>query len=478
MKTKNIFFLLNYEIETIKQNFLFQFISECLRSHGILNILDIRRNGISFPKRPEIFVLLCSSLPVVISILSRPLFYPLEEGHKFFIVGWGMAQTRFFFDLFTRTASIYHLIFWLYRTPIIHLIWRIFLTGKKIYTNVSTRCIAFYAKMKQLAKTRPTSKQKPSTKGRTSEWGYDTNSRKRRSKSIRVTDAALPSAFRMNDPNRAPIFKSSGSDHGSNSAKTNLITPQALFTGQTNLSINGMPNLKNLMNPYGISVNTGLYSLKDDENLDELSNLLDDTNSVQEGIPHPTLFFYRLCKRLIPGIIYLTAFFVTIPSITGFVSEEIDNMVIAKCTPLCQFYFLYDLIMLIIIPTLAVIIAFYYAALTKKQINGEEKFTYNLRCYYIAFVLFNLPILLLMLITIVYRWTGKPFRNIYGTGIIITMTIYHLNFALKSTIYTTGCNCICCTDNCLGKFPKFSQFLVSFTTPVAVKDREAMFEGL
>ncbi|CAH8494309.1 unnamed protein product [Schistosoma mattheei] len=104
--------------------------------------------------------------------------------------------------------------------------------------------------------------------------------------------------------------------------------------------------------------------------------------------------------------------------------------------------------------------------------------TYRLRCYYVTFILLNIPMFVLMLTSIGFRLSDKPYRNIYGTGILIAMTAYHTNFTLKSTIYTTGCNCICCSDHCLIKYPKINRLIISFTTPVAIKDKEALLEGI
>ncbi|TNN18029.1 hypothetical protein EWB00_010696 [Schistosoma japonicum] len=545
-------------------------IIKCLTSHGVLNIFDLRRNGVSFPKRPEFFVLICSSLPLVFSVLSRPLFTPLSPTHKYFILGWGMAQTRFFFDLFTRTAAIYHLVYWVYRTPIINLIWRVFFLGK-------VHCIRLRDETKRLTKPRkPTvksekslprryGKHQPAGRGRTSEWGY--TDKRRKSRSNRSTRGAVETSVTTpisasvntltstNEPNNA-------TNQVANSAGANLIAPQPLFIGQNNIlgspnQLPGMmPNLNSLMNPYGQMIPQNMMVMPNNYNLfnsgptgqpqqDQQPNPYamnmgygmvygmpmnvnnyinqvngynppnfmypmngqmnsdipnDPTNNVistdktsnnetsekvalvkikpKTEIPLPTKQFLYYCKRILPGCIYILSFLITLPSITAFESFEEDGMILARCTTMCRSYFYYDLVVLITLPTISVIIAFYYSALSKKQINGEMKMTYRLRCYYVTFILLNIPMFVLMLTSIGFRLSEKPYRNIYGTGILIAMTAYHTNFALKPTIYTTGCNCICCSNDCLIRYPRIGRIIVSFTTPVAIKDKEALLEGI
>ncbi|VDQ07510.1 unnamed protein product [Trichobilharzia regenti] len=528
---------------------------KCLGTHGILNICDLRRSGISFPKRPEFFVLTCSTLPLVVSVLSRPLFTPLSPMHKYFILGWGMAQTRFFFDLFTRTATIYHLVYWVYRTPIIHLIWHICficeLQCKKIHENAKT----LFQRRKSVTKTVKASpkrygKQQPTSRGRTTEWGYADKRRKSRSgKSFRTTSGdSVPS------PKSSSTNNSSGLNEKNNiptpvvnAGGVSLIAPQPLIPGSINqLPPDMVPNLNGIMNPYGqmmvmpdgynmfpggavgqqtnpyamnmgygmgygMPMNMGNYinqvnaynqanfmypmanGMNSDTGKDSSTNttvtdkpLLNDTSEKAAQIkqkpkieiPPPTKQFLYRCKRILPGCIYIASFLITLPSIAAFEPEEVDGMTLARCTTMCRSYFYYDLVVLITLPTVSVITAFYYSALSKKQINGERKMTYRLRCYYVTFILLNIPMFVLMLTSIGFRLSEKPYRNIYGTGILIAMTAYHTNFALKSTVYTTGCNCICCSDSCLIRYPKVGRMIASFTTPVAVKDKEALLEGM
>ncbi|CAH8531256.1 unnamed protein product [Schistosoma rodhaini] len=543
-------------------------IIKCLTAHGILNIFDLRRTGISFPKRPEFFVLTCSSLPLVFSVLSRPLFTPLSPTHKYFILGWGMAQTRFFCDLFTRTASIYHLVYWVYRTPIINLIWHICFICKLHCNKLRDETKRLAAARKTAVKTAKTSPKRyskqPVGRGRTSEWGYTDKRRKSRSnKSVRGTTetvAATPNSSSINTLINTNEINDLTSQVA-NSGGINLIAAQPLFIDQNNVlgppnQLPGMmPNLSGLMNPYGQMIPQNMMVTPDNYNMfnngpvgqqlgqqanpyamnmgygmgygmtmnmnnyinqvnaynqpnfmypmngaispdipkDTTNNTINnDKPSINDAsekfstiktkskieVPLPTKQFLYHCKRIIPGCIYIISFIITLPSITAFEPIEEDGMILTRCTTICRSYFYYDLIVLVTMPTISLIIAFYYSSLSKKQINGELKMTYRLRCYYVTFILLNIPMFVLMLTSIGFRLSEKPYRNIYGTGILIAMTAYHTNFALKSTIYTTGCNCICCSDYCLMKYPKINRLIISFTTPVAIKDKEALLEGI
>uniref|UniRef100_A0A3Q0KRE3 G_PROTEIN_RECEP_F1_2 domain-containing protein n=1 Tax=Schistosoma mansoni TaxID=6183 RepID=A0A3Q0KRE3_SCHMA len=543
-------------------------IIKCLTAHGILNIFDLRRTGISFPKRPEFFVLTCSSLPLVFSVLSRPLFTPLSPTHKYFILGWGMAQTRFFCDLFTRTASIYHLVYWVYRTPIINLIWHICFICKLHCNKLRDETKRLAAARKTAVKTAKTSPKRyskqPVGRGRTSEWGYTDKRRKSRSsKSVRGTTetvAATPNSSSINTLTNTNEINDPTSQVA-NSGGINLISAQPLFIDQNNVlgppnQLPGMmPNLSGLMNPYGQMIPQNMMVTPDNYNMfnngpvgqqlgqqanpyamnmgygmgygmtmnmnnyinqvnaynqpnfmypmngaispdipkDTINNTINNDkppiNDTSEKVstiktrskievPLPTKQFLYHCKRIIPGCIYIISFIITLPSITAFEPIEEDGMILTRCTTMCRSYFYYDLVVLVTMPTISLIIAFYYSSLSKKQINGELKMTYRLRCYYVTFILLNIPMFVLMLTSIGFRLSEKPYRNIYGTGILIAMTAYHTNFALKSTIYTTGCNCICCSDYCLMKYPKINRLIISFTTPVAIKDKEALLEGI
>ncbi|CAH8485869.1 unnamed protein product [Schistosoma turkestanicum] len=256
-------------------------IIKCLTAHGVLNIFDLRRTGISFPKRPEFLVLICSSLPLVFSVLSRPLFTPLSPTHKYFILGWGMAQTRFFCDLFTRTATIYHLVYWVYRTPIINFIWYICFICKTHCTKVRDQTKRLVTPRKPAVKAEKKSnkrygKQQPVGRGRTSEWGYTDKRRKSRSnRSVRGTTetiAATPvsssvtmltSTNEVNSPTSQTV----------NSGGVNLIAAQPLFIGQNNVlaspnQLTGMiPNLNGLMNPYGQMIPQNMMVMPDNYNM-------------------------------------------------------------------------------------------------------------------------------------------------------------------------------------------------------------------
>ncbi|TPP58001.1 hypothetical protein FGIG_08806 [Fasciola gigantica] len=540
---------------------------KCLATHGVRNIFDLRLNGVSFPKRPEFFVLLCSSLPLVFSTLSRPLFTPLSLHHDIFIRGWGMAQTRFFLDLFTRSASIYHLVYWTYRTPIITVLWRTKLAIDHYYTLWRNRPKPSPKPRKSLISSKvlilgKASNKPPPSRGRTTEHG--TGKKRRRSKSTRSN--------RSNDkpPSQASSDQGGSGINAKDSSTANLqapvitaggmslIAPQPLFpvqpAGMPNFGMVGtMPGM-NSMNPFGqsvpgtyqygingynmygpVSVGTGqsgmtpgmgygmslgygmgmgigmglsnqgfaqqpsMYPISqsttpmsDQSTLDmhqtttEMTNLLDGnqteahSKAKKEPVVHPppSRPFMVFCKRLIPGFIYLGSLVATLPSVLAFeVEPNEQRFVAARCTQMCRSYFYYDLVVLVTVPTILMIVGFFHGVLSKTQLNGGSKMTYRLRCYYVTFILLNIPMFVLMLTSIGFRLTQKPYRNIYGTGILIALTAYHANFALKSTVYTTACNCICCSDSCLHRVPVMNRFITFFTTPVAVNDRERLFEG-
>ncbi|CAL8091363.1 unnamed protein product [Calicophoron daubneyi] len=516
---------------------------KCLVTHGVRNIFDLRLTGVSFPQRPEFFVLLCSSLPLVFSVLSRPLFTPLSLHHDIFIRGWGLAQTRFFFDLFTRGASIYHLVYWAYRTPIIHLLWRIKVVTMHYYKLWQDRPKPqrkLSEVKKPLSTTSPrTYKAPPQRHGRTGDYGY--GKKKARTRSVRETPKSSTAGSvastekedgGQNNPQAAQVINAGG---------VSLIAPQPLFTNQMNNMAQygpggswqntgmaqfgqGMMNFPNNFNMYNqmsagmdygmnfnMATNMGMnqagmmaqnygqpgmfFSMGGNMPMTPgLTSSSTETPTLPDGsaknatvakpvkqpivIPPPTRKFCLMCKRIIPSAIYVMAFLVTLPSIFAFeIDDEEFTFVAARCTQRCRSYFYYDLVVLVSLPTIMMIVAFYHGALCKKQLNGGTKMRYRLRCYYVTFILLNIPMFVLMLTSIGFRLTEKPYRNIYGTGILIAMTAYHANFALKSTVYTTGCNCICCTDGCLARCPLIVRFLDFFTTPVAVKDKAKQMES-
>ncbi|CAH8531593.1 unnamed protein product [Dicrocoelium dendriticum] len=529
-------------------------IIKCLTTHGPRNIFDLRRNGVSFPQRPEFFVLICSSLPLIFTVLTRPLFTPLSLRHDIFIRGWGLAQTRFFFDLFTRTASIYHLVYWVYRTPIIHLLWRIRIYTEHMWTKWKNRPKPIRQKKELIARASLTTlnRTKPPARrpGRTTDYGY--GKRRRRSKSIR-SDRSNGKSFTSahhspSDPlhTQPPQSSDASGTHSTSqrapvisAAAVNLISPQPLLSsymlgdsmgpslgtayspfpqGAMNHSSGlNMYNPSQVMLPqgggygsmYGMPMGMGVGQpgfmpqsyptqgssfapgpIPNTENQGTVgtasSTLVDSAPDPDKStkvkatvkpalvIPPPTRAFCYLCKRIIPGSIYITSFVITIPSVLAFEVDTTETaFVVARCTHMCRSYFYYDLVALVTVPTIMIIVAFYHGALAKKQLNGGTKMTYRLRCYYVTFILLNIPMFVLMLTSIGFRLSARPYRDIYGTGILIAMTAYHANFALKPAIYTTGCNCICCTDACFRRFPVIDKFVTFFTTPVYMKDREA-----
>ncbi|CAH8498096.1 unnamed protein product [Heterobilharzia americana] len=256
-------------------------IIKCLTTHGALNIFDLRRTGVSFPKRPEFFVLICSSLPLVFSVLSRPLFTPLSPMHKYFILGWGMAQTRFFFDLFTRTATIYHLVYWVYRTPIIRLIWYIYFMCDLQCTKIRDKAKTMVKPQKSVIKAVKTpakryGRQQTTGRGRTSEWGYaDKRRRSKSSKGVRTTteSVTLPNSSSTNTLGGL-VEQNNTSGQTVSSGAVNLIAPQPLFAGQNGalglpnqLSPDMVPNLNGLMNPYGQMISQNMMVMGDGYNV-------------------------------------------------------------------------------------------------------------------------------------------------------------------------------------------------------------------
>lgn len=538
-------------------------IVKCLTAHGPRNIIDIRRDGVSFPQRPEFFVLICSTLPLIFTVITRPLFTPLSLNHDIFIRGWGLAQTRFFFDLFTRTASIYHLVYWAYRTPFIHLLWRIRIFAEHLCTTWKNHHKPPRRLKKSMARaslaTFNRAKSPAHRTGRTTDYGY--GKRRRRSKSIRsdrsneksTTSALYPTPDQLPVQSRDPISVS-GSYSNSQQAPVisatavNLISPQPLLSSyimgdvmrpvldasrvsfaQSSKNYSDAPNISNMTlyapsmevpsqsggygmlygMPMGMGAgqtdftpqsylpqapsfptaqlpSAGNQALEADAGIVHTDSILSADKSgkaqpvvkVSVEIVPPTRAFCSMCKRIVPGSIYIASFVITIPSVLAF---EMDNsetaFVAARCTHMCRSFFYYDLVALVTIPTFMIIVAFYHGALAKKQLNGGTKMAYRLRCYYMTFILLNIPMFVLMLTSIGFRLSAKPYRDIYGTGILIAMTAYHANFALKSAIYTTGCNCICCTDACFRRFPVADKFVTFFTTPVYMKDREAGWES-
>lgn len=174
----------------------------------------------------------------------------------------------------------------------------------------------------------------------------------------------------------------------------------------------------------------------------------------------PTREFVYICKHVLPGVIYIISFFVTIPSILGFDKFQ-DESAITKA------YFYYDMVCIVSIPMIAISAAFYHGVLAKTQLNGGPKMRFRLKCYYVNFVILNIPMLCLMLTTIAYKiQDSEELRTeMYGTGIIIALTAYHAQFVLKTTVYTTGCNCICCSDRCLNRHPRLRNCIITMVTP-------------
>lgn len=521
---------------------MFPSILECLVAHGPKKIFDLRLNGVSFPQRPEFFVLLCSSLPLVFTVITRPMAKTPPPIYDKFLRGWGFAQARFFFDLFTRTAAVYHMVYWAYRTPIILLLWRIYQAGDHYVTVWKNR-------PKPVKKTvsSPTNKSvvvkatdqrsKSGSRGRSREHGV----KKPRAKPVKGSEkdrkmsssASHASSDQQKSPSATPLAQVV------NAGGVSVITPQPLLAMQPNMMSpyamgRGVPGqydqivAQNLMNyystmnqgqpnpmmgmGYGMNFNMGMnpnmafnqshlmtgnfshsgmqspLTERSGLNLQSPTGLSNDLEANRTHAPPreslfkiisknpPSRRFCILCKRIIPAFIYGISFFLTLPAIFAFVEDHEPPFLAARCNHLCRSYFYYDLVMIVTVPTIMIIVGFYHAALCRRQLNGGTKMSYRLRCYYVTFILLNIPMFVLMITSIVFRLMDE-YTKIYGTGILIALTAYHSNFALKSTVYTTGCNCICCTNDFLIRFPFVGRCLNYFITPVYLKDKEVTKKG-
>uniref|UniRef100_A0A0X3Q4E9 Uncharacterized protein n=1 Tax=Schistocephalus solidus TaxID=70667 RepID=A0A0X3Q4E9_SCHSO len=528
--------------------------------HGCLQLLDVRRSGVSFPQRPEVFVLLCSTLPLIFSTIARPIFWPYHPRYYQFINELGLMQARLFFDLFTRTASVYHLVYWAYRMPIIRFIWRSYLRFKafravwtkehiievlqdKFAPPKDTRLqrafqnnpeyMYFYAQFLQsglpmqylqlLNKSgarspvdmsnagfdglplpgQPGSSSKHSPKRQGTESKSDVLQRvnlsslmvpgtevnpQRNSDYASFLGTPSSSMNKMQAPptlhipstqlSRGPSFM--GSQPGRFSPNVSPSGGDQLdkVFGQ-HLSPDDALLFKDLMRP---SID-GRTSYSPDARMPKFPSqefypamfagfdTLDAPEKKKEEeevvkVPPPTREFVYICKHAIPGVIYILSLIITFPSIFA-----IDNYQY-ECT-LLQVYFFYDMLFIVLLPMVAIIVAFYHGALASVQMNGGPKMRFRLRCYYVNFVVFNIPILILMLTITGLRWTDshQMENERFATGTILALTVYHTNFAIKSTAYATGCNCICCSVACLQRCPRLNNCIVRMTTPKVKSDQ-------
>lgn len=479
-----------------------------------MNLVDVRKASVSFPQRPEIVVLICSTLPVIFSTLARPIFWPYDPYYVIFINEVRFMQARLFFDLFTRTAAVYHMVYWAYRMPIIRIIWRTYLRIKafrEVWTKEhiievlrdkfapdeddklrskfhnSPEYMYYYAQFLQSGMPMQYFQQmtKQGAFGGTSEAGGESmpgqmlpgsesstpkgahaGSGAPLPKNLLKTNSLYPPSHQVS---RTPSFKSSpkgrgGVNHAFMEGEFtdkgvgghHLSAEDAMVAMLAERSNSASPDFRSKQMPFF----TG------EDMFPPIPSLIDDAAEKKKReeeevkVRPPTREFTYICKHAIPGVIYLISLIVVFPSIFGFDSYAYEST-------LTQVYFYYDMIFIVFIPIVAITAAFYYGALVKVQMNGGKKMRFRLRCYYIIFVILNIPMLALMITSSIFRITESKEMEVerYGTGIIIGLTTYHANFVLKATVYTTGCNCICCSDSCLVKNPAINNCLMRMITP-------------
>nr|VZI44157.1 unnamed protein product [Spirometra erinaceieuropaei] len=526
--------------------------------HGCLQLVDVRRPGVSFPQRPELFVLLCSTLPLIFSTLARPIFWPYHPRYYQFINELGFMQARLFFDLFTRTASVYHMVYWAYRMPIIRFIWRTYLRFKafravwtkehiievlqdKFAPPKDTRLqrafqnnpeyMYFYAQFLQsglpmqylqlLNKSgarspadmsnagfdglplpgQPGSSSKHSPKRTGSDSKSDVlqrvnlgnlmvpgseTSNQRSSEYSPFLGTPSPSMSKMQTSpmlhipstqlSRGPSFKGSQQGRFSPGIPSSGGDQMDKAFGQ-HLSPDDALLIKDFMRP---SID-GRGSYSPDSRITKFPSqdfypamlagfdTLDTPDKKKEEevvkAPPPTREFVYICKHALPGVIYILSLIITFPSIFAIDTYQYEST-------LLQVYFFYDMIFIVLMPMVAIIVAFYHGALAKVQMNGGFKMRFRLRCYYVNFIVFNIPMLILMMTITGLRWTDshQMENERFATGTILALTVYHTNFVIKSTAYATGCNCICCSAACLRRCPRLNNCIVKMTTPKVKSD--------
>ncbi|XP_018650378.1 LOW QUALITY PROTEIN: hypothetical protein Smp_161210 [Schistosoma mansoni] len=464
-------------------------IIKCLTAHGILNIFDLRRTGISFPKRPEFFVLTCSSLPLIggskkncgenCKNITQTLKQPVGRGRT---SEWGYTDKR---RKSRSSKSVRGTTETVAATPNSSSINTLTNTNEindptsQVANSGGINLISaqplFIDQNNVLGPPNQLPGMMPNLSGLMNPYGQ----------MIPQNMMVTPDNYNMF--NNGPVGQQLGQQANPYAMNMGYGMGYGMTMNMNNYinQVNAY-NQPNFMYPMNGAISPDIPKDTINNTINNDKPPINDTSEKVSTIktrskievPLPTKQFLYHCKRIIPGCIYIISFIITLPSITAFEPIEEDGMILTRCTTMCRSYFYYDLVVLVTMPTISLIIAFYYSSLSKKQINGELKMTYRLRCYYVTFILLNIPMFVLMLTSIGFRLSEKPYRNIYGTGILIAMTAYHTNFALKSTIYTTGCNCICCSDYCLMKYPKINRLIISFTTPVAIKDKEALLEGI
>lgn len=531
-----------------------------------MNLVDVRKAGVSFPQRPEIIVLLCSTVPTIFTTIARPLFFPYPLRYAQFISEVGCMQARQFFDLFARTAAVYHMIYWAYRMPIIRCLWRNYLRFnafravwtkehiievlrdkfapekddkfRRMFQN-SPECMYYYAQflqsglpMQYLQTLMKTGNRSPSMStavdglggpGQTSIGGHSRPGLGGADSSDvlpRVNLGHLMNAG--SDESASPKtmhygnFLGPGGGSPSKLSSTNLHMPlggshqasrSTSFRGSTqNRAVMPLPNVEGGFGQHlspEDAANSVFFERQGSTSPDMHSLVLPPFYSSQEllfpghgqmpgldflapsekkekeeetVVKPPTREFVYICKHALPGIIYILSFFVTLPSIFGFDIYQYESKITTA-------YFYYDFVFIVLLPMIAITAAFYHGVLAKVQLNGGSKMRFRLRCYYVNFVILNMPMLFLMTTAMAYRITlsREVETEMYGTGIIIALTAYHAQFVLKTTVYTTGCNCICCPEKCLNRYPRLRNCIIIMVTPrnksTALQPKKEVGEG-
>ncbi|VDO04111.1 unnamed protein product [Rodentolepis nana] len=515
---------------------------------GLVNLIDVRKVGVSFPQRPEIIVLICSTLPTIFTTIARPLFLMYDpQEYMDFISLLPCTQARQFFDLFSRTAAVYHMIYWAYRMPIIRWLWRNYLRFNafravwtkehiievlrdkfapekddkfwKMFQN-SPESMYYYAQflqsglpMQYLQTLIKQGNRSPSMSttaidgfggqmgghGRGGLGGTDGDVLPRFNlghlMSMGVDEGASPKAQNygnfLSPSGGSPSKLSNAALHlpsgGSHQISRNTSFRSSTLGRPPVLSMTFDSGFGQHLSPEDAANIMMMYERQGSVSPDRHSLILPPTFSSQEMIfpshamipgfdffapsekkekeeenfiKPPTREFVYICKHALPGVIYVISLFATLPSIFGFDKFQ-DESTITKV------YFYYDMVFIVFIPMVAIAAAFYHGVLAKTQLNGGSKMRFRLRCYYVNFVILNIPMICLMLTTMTFKIqdSDELKKEMYGTGIIIALTAYHAQFVLKTTVYTTGCNCICCSDRCLNRNPRLRNCIITMVTP-------------
>ncbi|VDD79304.1 unnamed protein product [Mesocestoides corti] len=517
---------------------------------GFVNLVDVRKAGVSFPQRPELIVLLCSTIPTIFTTIARPLFYPYPLRYAQFISEVGCMQARQFFDLFARTAAVYHMVFWAYRMPIIRWLWRNYLRFnafravwtkehiievlrdkfapekddkfRRMFQN-SPESMFYYAQflqsglpMQYLQSLMKPGNRSPSMSTAAIDGLMGPNQALVGGGHLRPGGGdgsdVLP---RVNlghllnigsDENTSPKITHYGSFLGAGGTSPSKLSSGAFYLPQggshqvsRNTSFRGsaqnrpVPLLLNTEAGFSQhlspddAANSAMFDRQSSSSPDMHSLTLPPAFSSQEllfpghGQPlgldflapnekkakddesiikPPSREFVYICKHAIPGVIYLLSIFATLPSIFGFDMYQYESKITTA-------YFYFDFIFIVLFPMILITAAFYHGVLAKTQLNGGPKMRFRLRCYYVNFVVLNMPMLFLMTTAMAYRITLSRVveTEMYGTGIVIALTAYHAQFVLKTTVYTTGCNCICCPERCLNRNPRLRNCIITMVTP-------------